>query len=707
MRTRTSQPASHAHCSNTCTPAFVSTSCTCRAVNPARCTGITSCYSLLLPLPVLDHACCCLTNEPASLHLHLHRGAFLAALAAPKSSSSTENHDIVSPLIEFLIAFLNPATWTPLVGPQAAAATCSSICSQLLQQHMYAALASLLQAVAPSAQPASTSYAETLTTQLTARHMALRAAPRDPSQAPQQLLLVPQLWQRFPSLRPIAGHIARQSVTQLARMSAQQVSAQLPAVGRARAGVLLLANLIQAGPKMLQGDQPLAVAMQTVTVLSTLLALLPLRQLLASVADSSMADEPSEQHASGNAASSSGPVAPLAWQQADGSITEAAAELAQLSEQPGKQLLQQLAQVLLPHTGPAARSTPAQLEQYNASVCAAFTAEQYAGGWAYCCLMRQLLALPGHRQRLLLGMAVSGGLVGRLWHSMVQPAQQLLAAGKDLEVLLFGSSAVSTSSAGMGASHSRPQQQAAPTQGPSPAAGSNSTSTSSGGSTSSSSSTAAQQAAWQQLQDNGLMLPALILSQGFSSFMSTADLAAFYDQEQPLALAALVSPSDRSRGLVPLLNDMLWRLLWMDADRVPASSAAAALRLEAAEHCGRLLEQLYDRNCRRAFCSTEAFHAELPPDRFMAEAGSSRPTGAAPGAAGSWPEASGRVWSVLRHAPCLVPFQERAKLLQREVEEARQEYREMELAAQVGGRGEQDSLLHGSHALRGSHGCMA
>lgn len=649
---------------------------------------IISCYSVLLLLPLLDHACCC--PQQGAPFLHLHRGAFLAALAAPKSSSSTENHDIVSPLIEFLIAFLNPATWTPLLGPQAAAATCSSICSQLLQQHMYAALASLLQAVAPSApsaQPGSTSYAETLATQLTARHMALRTAPRDPSQGPQHLLLVPQLWQRFPSLRPIAGHISRQSVAQLARMSAQQVAAQLPAAGRSRAGVLLLSNLVQAGPKMLQGEQPLAIAMQTVTVLSTLLALLPLRQLLASMADSSMDDEPSEQQASGSAASSSGPVTPLAWQQADGTAAEAAAELAQLSEQPGKQLLQQLAQVLLPHTGPPARSTPAQLEQYSASVCASFSAEQYAGGWAYCCLMRQLLALPGHRQRLLLGMAVSGGLVGRLWHSMVQPAQQLLAAGKDLEVLVFGSSAAPSSSAGTGPSHSRPQQQAAPTLVPSLAAASTATS--------SSSSIAVQQVAWQQLQDNGLMLPALILSQGFSGYMSTADLAAFYDQEQPLALAALVSPSNSSQGLVPLLNDLLWRILWVEADRVPASSSAAALRLEAAEHCGRLLEQLYDRNCRRSFCTTEAFHADLPPDRFMAEAGSSRAAGAALGAAGGWPEASGRVWSVLRHAPCLVPFQERAKLLQREVEEARQEYREMELAAQVGRGGQQDSLVHG------------
>jgi hypothetical protein len=490
---------------------------------------------------------------------------------------------VVAPLVDFLIASLNPSTWAPLLGQQPAAAACAGICAHLLQHGMYPALSCLLTAAAAAAaaaagaeaggalaRPGSTSFVEALATQLTARHIALKAPVAEPALGPQHLLLVPQVWDHFPSLRPISGHIGRAAVAQLAALPAARVAEQLPHGARARGAALLAANLVQAGPKVLQGDSSVAGAAQLVHVLSVLLALLPLKQLFPSAAD----EEEEQARAAAGLPASSGPVAALGWQPGDGSAAEVAAELSQLWDLPGKALLLQLAQVLLPCTG--LPQAPRPLGPAGRQLPAAFSAERYGAGWAFCCLLRQLLSLRVHRQKLLLGIAVSGGLVGRLWYSMVQPAQQLLAAGADLGGLVLGPAAAAVAS-----SPSTPAA-AAPAAGAAAGAGT------------------CRPGAWRQLQDPGLLLPLLVLSQAFSSFMATADLDSFYQQQQPLALAQLAPAGAPDQGLVPLLNTTLWRVLWLEADKQPAGADSGRLRLEVSEHCGRLLEQLYDRNCRCA-----------------------------------------------------------------------------------------------------------
>lgn len=50
------------------------------------------------------------------------------------------------------------------------------------------------------------------------------------------------------------------------------------------------------------------------------------------------------------------------------------------------------------------------------------------------------------------------------------------------------------------------------------------------------------------------------------------------------------------------------------------SDAAAGLRRALKEAAGKLMGQLYDRNCRRRFAPTEAFQADaLPQERFHIE----------------------------------------------------------------------------------------
>lgn len=58
--------------------------------------------------------------------------------------------------------------------------------------------------------------------------------------------------------------------------------------------------------------------------------------------------------------------------------------------------------------------------------------------------------------------------------------------------------------------------------------------------------------------DPGWMLPLVILSRCFSTFLSTSAEAAFYEQQRPLRLAELVRPD--GKGLLGLLRDGLWQV---------------------------------------------------------------------------------------------------------------------------------------------------
>lgn len=127
---------------------------------------------------------------------------------------------------------------------------------------------------------------------------------------------------------------------------------------------------------------------------------------------------------------------------------------------------------------------------------------------------------------------------------------------------------------------------------------------------------------------------------------------------------------------------------------------AELLNLSTSPHAGKLMGQLHDRNCRRAFAPAEAFQADqLPADRFQSEVQVGRHGHAwllwcwsiQPGDAADWTarrgckaqhpclytlqaataagrgldeEGAGRAWGLLAHAPYLVPFRERAKLFQ-------------------------------------------
>lgn len=71
---------------------------------------------------------------------------------------------------------------------------------------------------------------------------------------------------------------------------------------------------------------------------------------------------------------------------------------------------------------------------------------------------------------------------------------------------------------------------------------------------------------------------------------------------------------------------------------------AKALRAALKESAGKLLTQLYDRNCRRQFAPAEAFQtSNLPLERFQAEMQT-----AANNAGGLMQASNTRVWGLLR-----------------------------------------------------------
>ncbi len=76
----------------------------------------------------------------------------------------------------------------------------------------------------------------------------------------------------------------------------------------------------------------------------------------------------------------------------------------------------------------------------------------------------------------------------------------------------------------------------------------------------------------------------------------------------------------------------------------PMAAPARALRAALKEAAGKLLSQLYDRNCRRQFVPLEAFQTDsLPPERFRVEMQT-----AAAAAGGLMQATNTRVWGLLR-----------------------------------------------------------
>ncbi|CAG9464760.1 unnamed protein product [Pedinophyceae sp. YPF-701] len=209
-------------------------------------------------------------------------------------------------------------------------------------------------------------------------------------------------------------------------------------------------------------------------------------------------------------------------------------------------------------------------------------------------------------------------------------------------------------------------------------------------------------------RDPGWMLPLAAFAPALALNMQVLGTSEMYTHQRPLRLAELYEAGrgGAAVGLVPLLREALMHVLWREAPTTVSSlpPPAAEVRAAVRDGCGGLLWQLYLRNLRQPFAPATAFHApEVSGDGFAREAeaaavaveaasgpavddasssdddddddASAMPLGATAGhrrrmrpVAGSGDDRGrggrSRAWQLLKHAPYLVPFVDRARVFQ-------------------------------------------
>jgi len=165
---------------------------------------------------------------------------------------------------------------------------------------------------------------------------------------------------------------------------------------------------------------------------------------------------------------------------------------------------------------------------------------------------------------------------------------------------------------------------------------------------------------YAELGDPGWMLPLSVLCPVYTCALSGVSA----DDSLPLPPREVYDAAAPREGLLHLLKSALWHILWVEGQSSLGSAPgpALALRADLRVGAGRLLRQLNDRNTVRRFAAPEAFLAEeLHHERFSSEVAALL---SGLGGFDSACESQSRAWAVLRHAPCLVPFQERARAFQ-------------------------------------------
>ena len=277
-----------------------------------------------------------LARHAPQLEAQLQQPRLGAAAAATAPTGS-----VAAPILEAVVLLTAADSWTPALGPAAAADATAQVLAAAVRRGLFAQLAAVGAAACPEdrtpAAPAAGEPApaarqavpagEALVTALTARYLgqqqavAMRleqhvqrrqqaAPPSQPGQqaaaappAPTQqqelaasaerqlpmLLCVPLVLRRLPTLRHLAPRLWRPTVASLHSLSPAELTAWLRAAGGASpgaaalAGAALLGNLLDGAEAALRADNAAALAaarlpaLQVAALASTLLALLPLQ----------------------------------------------------------------------------------------------------------------------------------------------------------------------------------------------------------------------------------------------------------------------------------------------------------------------------------------------------------------------------------------------------------------------------------------------
>lgn len=560
----------------------------------------------------------------------------------------TEHDGYALPLLGLLTTLVATNLWARSLPEDQAKSVAQSLVTHLVQNSLFRKVALLLQTAnqpPPEAegyqpdnhnQKQQPSRAEHLTTQLSVRYLELGISG-SPMCGLHHLLVVPNLWRSCLSFRPISGLLCQHAVRSLALLDVHQLEQSLlppqpwhsqrsnGSMPMARgyemtvAASAILGNILECCSKALACDRTGRFATLLVQVLVHLLALVPLDTILGG---DSM-DEGLVGVANDN---------PDALLRLVGIASSSSSHLQRLQWAPGIPLPQGLKAQLLLVASPGTcrlleelirqllsrRTVPAPAQAASTAALPASMDVQYL-----CMLIWQMLDLPPAQQQVvLMGLAQSAELVPRLWASYLEP---LLAGG-------VGASGGAALGSGGAAGVECPP--------------------------------------W--------MLPLAVCARVLSHFIATSDHRDLAGGAWPLLPSELYSAAAPRSGLIHAAKTCLWAVAWGDLDiRATAGGAGglagvlAQLQLTFLEHVGRMLCELYDINCRLPYCPVSAFLAEgLAPERLLAETAS--------GPSGAKGSGTARAWTLLRYAPCMVPFQERVKVFQQEVARDRKAYAHVE-----------------------------
>ncbi|XP_051127667.1 E3 ubiquitin-protein ligase UPL6 isoform X2 [Andrographis paniculata] len=150
----------------------------------------------------------------------------------------------------------------------------------------------------------------------------------------------------------------------------------------------------------------------------------------------------------------------------------------------------------------------------------------------------------------------------------------------------------------------------------------------------------------------GWLLPLAVFCPVYKHMLMIVDNEEFYEQEKPLSLMDI-------RLLIVILRQALWQILWLNPVPIPnfekSTDRSSAMKKHPVEFLHRrvcvvaseLMSQLQDWNNRREFTSPNDFNADGVNDFFMSQAMIE----------------NSRANDILKQAPFLVPFTNRAKII--------------------------------------------
>lgn len=144
----------------------------------------------------------------------------------------------------------------------------------------------------------------------------------------------------------------------------------------------------------------------------------------------------------------------------------------------------------------------------------------------------------------------------------------------------------------------------------------------------------------------------------------------------PLPLETVYDNSSPKEGVLHLLKECLWKIVWKEK-RAHRGSSTAEQRTKLLKSGGKLLTLLHDRNGRRRFAPQEAFYSDhIPKESFYSAAVASIErheiekmhqaisSGDVASDSEDEPQSSSKVVDILQYAYPLIPFLERVKIFQ-------------------------------------------